>query len=154
MLMGGVARGRWALQDVWHSADAGVTWHCSIAAAPWSARSGHAAITWNGQVLLLGGVGRRGLCGDVWKCADGIGTEWTEAQLLRWIWGTLLLVFFWDSLVEVETLSDFLAQRGLQLRAMASTLWPLFSVAGFRRGSIDPAGRCGAGSIPKRRLAQ
>ena len=77
--MGGVARGRWALQDVWHSFDAGATWRPSTSTAPWSARSGHACVALrDGHVLLLGGVGRRGLSGDVWRTEDALGAEWKE----------------------------------------------------------------------------
>jgi len=58
-----VARGRWALQDVWCSCDGGATWRCTAPCAPWTARSGHAAVARRKDVLMLGGVGKAGLSG-------------------------------------------------------------------------------------------
>lgn len=84
LMMGGVARGRWALQDVWCSVNC-ISWSCSTSNAPWSARSGHAAVALGNTVLLVGGVGRSGLSGDVWKCKDGIGAHWTcESDAGEW----------------------------------------------------------------------
>eukprot|EP00435_Cladocopium_sp_Y103_P006934 s4943_g2.t1 len=85
LLLGGVARGRWALQDVWCSRDGGATWRCTAPAAPWTARSGHAAVARRSDVLMLGGVGKAGLSGDIWRCSDGQGAEWTcEGTSAEW----------------------------------------------------------------------
>lgn len=93
LIMGGVARGMWALQDVWSCQD-GTSWDCLTQSATWSARSGHAAVAVQAAVLLVGGVGRAGLSGDVWRSVDGV--TWKEMVSLgpwpaRYGHGLLLL---------------------------------------------------------------
>ncbi len=61
------------------------------AAAPWSARSEHAAVTLqSGSIVLMGGQSAAGSLNDVWRTVDG-GSSWTQLparsralRLIKW----------------------------------------------------------------------
>ena len=76
--------------DVWRSADGGVTWEQTATSAPWSARAGAAVVVHNDAIYLLGGeVGF--VCqpypgcdppyfNDVWRTTDGVTWELVTEQ--------------------------------------------------------------------------
>ena len=85
LILGGVSRGR-VMQDVWHSSDAGATWECSTASAPWPARGGLAAAGLkSGRALVVGGTGGRGLHRDVWRSDDSAGRTWVHLREGPWL---------------------------------------------------------------------
>ena len=51
-------------------------WQCATSSAPWEGRSGHAALSYNGRIWLLGGKSG-GDRNDVWYSTDGV--NWTQA---------------------------------------------------------------------------
>jgi hypothetical protein len=60
------------LNDVWSSAD-GVTWQQEIAAAAFTARSGHGTFVLNGKLWVIGGCISASICmNDVWSSNDGV----------------------------------------------------------------------------------
>lgn len=68
-----------SLNDVWASTDSGSTWSRLTGSAPWSTRSGHAAVAHpsTGVVYLLGGLHGHTPLNDVWSSADA-GQTWTQ----------------------------------------------------------------------------
>ncbi len=69
-------------RDVWRSAD-GLTWTPVTTTAAWSARYGHAAVSCNGRIWLMGGdthvETKNGLLADVWSSEDG--ATWTPVNM-------------------------------------------------------------------------
>ena len=70
--------------DVWSSAD-GKNWVLETDDANWSRRSRHQALSHNGRLYVLGGLGDSGYLNDVWSSADGkswgretYGAEWSR----------------------------------------------------------------------------
>jgi len=62
--------------DVWSSAD-GRLWSQNTSAAPFTGRSGHRTITFNGRQWLIGGYSDgRGTTNDIWSTTDGL--NWTQ----------------------------------------------------------------------------
>ena len=58
------------LRDVWSSAD-GTSWSRVTAAADWSARQEHQAVSHQGRLYVLGGLDGDGPIHDVWSSVDG-----------------------------------------------------------------------------------
>ena len=58
------------LSDVWWSAD-GTSWSQETAAAGWSARREHQAVSHQGRLYVLGGIAGNGTRNDVWSSVDG-----------------------------------------------------------------------------------
>ena len=86
------------LNDVWSSRD-GATWANANARGPavdpsadpvvynehWSARSGHAVVTFNGKIWVMGGyTGGTDYKNDVWSSSDG--TDWAETTVTGTHW--------------------------------------------------------------------
>ena len=75
-VLGGVMGGatspndREYLNDVWSSAD-GTSWSQETAAADWSARQGHQAVSHQGRLYVLGGIAGNSDRNDVWSSVDG-----------------------------------------------------------------------------------
>lgn len=61
--------------EVWYSSD-GASWTAANLDAPFTARQGHTAITFDNKIWVFGGSGL-GFTDDVWHSNDGI--NWTEA---------------------------------------------------------------------------
>jgi len=57
--------------DVWSSNEDGTSWTQVSAAAPFSARTGHACVVLNDKLFVIGGSN----CHDIWSSEDG--TSWT-----------------------------------------------------------------------------
>ena len=65
--------------DIWNSADGGVTWsEVSPINTYWSARSGHQAFVYDNKIWVLGGFDS-GNKNDIWNSADG-GVTWNEVS--------------------------------------------------------------------------
>ena len=62
------------LNDVWSSAN-GKNWSLETARADWTMRTDHQALSHNGRLYVLGGVGG-GYLNDVWSSADG--KNWSQ----------------------------------------------------------------------------
>ena len=64
--------------DVWRSADEGLTWEMVNNNSPWSPRHGHQSFVYNNRLWVMGGnidsmVNQQGVStNDVWSTADGI----------------------------------------------------------------------------------
>jgi hypothetical protein len=78
------------LNDVWMSADAGVTWTQVVAQAPWAARADHTAFSDGVRLWLLAGRGGvnqnysyNPMFGDMWNSPDG-GTWTLNATSSPW----------------------------------------------------------------------
>lgn len=56
--------------DVWSSTD-GREWQQVCAAAPWPGRSDFAALSFHGDLIVMGGHGANGRLNDVWASLDG-----------------------------------------------------------------------------------
>ena len=65
-------------KDVWSSSD-GVTWaETTVMGTHWSGRSFHAAVVFNNEMWVLGGIGISSRHNDVWSSSDGM--SWTNAN--------------------------------------------------------------------------
>ena len=83
-ILGGVSEdeeGSTYHNDVWHSSD-GETWRRSTSGAPWSGRSGHSSVVFDGRMWVLGGFDGSDFRNDVWSSADGSAwSRQTEAAM-------------------------------------------------------------------------
>jgi hypothetical protein len=67
--------------DVWRSADLGVTWERSTLQASWAARWGMSAVYTGGTIVLMGGANIAGtFYNDVWRSAN-LGVTWERSTL-------------------------------------------------------------------------
>ncbi|MDP3999736.1 MAG: hypothetical protein Q8P76_04090 [bacterium] len=62
--------------DVWSSVGSSGYWSPVNVSAAWSARQGHAAVAFNGQLWVLGGLDAGGYKNDVWSSSNG--TDWIQ----------------------------------------------------------------------------
>ena len=62
--------GRMQLRDAWASCDGGKTWTQVCQAAQWEGRQGHACVTLDGHVYLMGGFGGATRFNDLWRSTD------------------------------------------------------------------------------------
>ncbi|CAM9723459.1 unnamed protein product, partial [Ectocarpus sp. 4 AP-2014] len=76
-VLGTAGAGRNAnLHDVWKSTE-GAAWVRLLEHAPWSGRDGHAALTHNGAIFLMGGTqDPRNNFSDVWRSVNG--KDWVQ----------------------------------------------------------------------------
>merc|ERR1712032_13722 len=67
------------LRDVWQSWDGGTTWRAATLSAPWTARSGAAAVAiqQRQEILLLGGFDGVNYLSDIWITLD-CGETWSQ----------------------------------------------------------------------------
>ncbi len=72
-VLGGKGNDGAKLNDVWRSED-GATWTLATPAAPWAARTGHAAVAFHGRIYVIGGFSAAGAQRDVWSSNNGV--EW------------------------------------------------------------------------------
>ena len=73
--------GETALNDVWYSAD-GASWRLLTATAPFAAREGHQAVSYNGSLWVVGGLLENSTLNyfnDVWRSADGANWDLVKA---------------------------------------------------------------------------
>jgi PKD repeat protein len=77
VIMGGSAYSDGKKNDVWRSADNGVSWTQMTASAEWSPRLMHTSVVMpDGSIVLMGGS-ELGLKNDVWRSTDN-GATWTQ----------------------------------------------------------------------------
>jgi hypothetical protein len=76
VIMGGYGDTEGRMNDVWRSADGGLTWTQMTAHAAWSARDSHTSVALpDGSLVLIGGFDDTYL-NDVWRSTDN-GASWT-----------------------------------------------------------------------------
>jgi PKD repeat protein len=76
VIIGGYGDSDGRMNDVWRSADGGLTWTQMTAAAAWSKRDSHASVALpDGSLVLMGGFDGDYL-NDVWRSEDK-GVSWT-----------------------------------------------------------------------------
>ncbi|MFA5266975.1 MAG: kelch repeat-containing protein [Methanoregula sp.] len=76
VLIGGYGDTEGRMNDVWRSADGGLTWTQMTSAAAWSKRDSHTSVALpDGSLVLIGGFDGSYL-NDVWRSED-LGASWT-----------------------------------------------------------------------------
>jgi hypothetical protein len=137
-VLGGYASG--FLNQVWCSADGGVTWgappNCSNNSglvAPWSVRTHHSSLVFNNELWIFGGHNNGGSVADaVWRSLDGI--NWTPVSItgtspfpralnLASIWnGSIVLVGGWTGWTPLSIHKDvWTSKDGVQWSQVTSS---------------------------------
>ena len=70
------------LSDIWTSSDGITSWTAVVPTTPYTARFGHQAIVYDGQMYILAGISSAGVTNDVFASSDGL--IWNQLQVPEW----------------------------------------------------------------------
>lgn len=134
-LMGGEGKDGACFNDVWATDQAdGTGWVQVSSEAPWSARSSHAMVVFQGKMWIVGGRGPSGGLQDVWSSADGETWEQvTEKAPWSPRWGVGLAVFS-------DRLWLFGGQTGPQPYQVSDEVWASSDGVTWERKPTPPWG--------------
>lgn len=123
VLMGGwwhnTGPGEVRYNDVWRSADGGVTWQQQTASAEWSARASfRAEVMSDDSIVIMGGNGNVGTAykNDVWRSTDA-GATWTQMTITA----SWLARYQHTSVVTPD--NEILVMGGQTLYGVISDVW-------------------------------
>lgn len=128
--------------DIWSSAD-GITWTQQLSRASFSPRTGHALVSFNNKLWVIGGDDKNGLKNDIWSSSNGI--TWVRQTASAafsaradhqvtvfngklWLIGGADKNDIWssgDGLTWVQEIAKapFAARTGYQVASYANKLW-------------------------------